>query len=163
MTVNLARNFVGQPPSRPLLITDIHLLVAFVAVERAAESFRRRVAGRFQLRQPAQQHVDLEDRPFVHGLRLVEVTRKPGQHVAAKVHQQILRFDRLSFARYLKLDAPFRPGQAECFQRHIRDHLGATLAGRRLQLSDQRPHPADRHLPFARLVPDEVVKETPVL
>src|SRR2546430_8061666 len=47
VAINLARRFVGEPPLRRLPVTDIHLLVAFVAMKCSAERFGRRVTRRF--------------------------------------------------------------------------------------------------------------------
>ena len=71
VAIDFTRCFVRQPALARLVITEIHLLVTFIAMERPAERLGRRAFFRFQLRQAAQEHVDLEHGPFVRGIRLI--------------------------------------------------------------------------------------------
>ena len=80
-----------------LLVAAIHLLVTFVAVKRPAERFRRRDLSCLQLRQPTQEHVDLENRSFIRAIRLIDSAGKLCQHIPPEIHQEKPRLDRLRF------------------------------------------------------------------
>src|SRR5438046_9150274 len=65
VAINFAWCLVRQPPATRSIVAGIHLLVAFVAVKGPAPSLVRCISRRLQLRQPLQEHVDLEHRTFV--------------------------------------------------------------------------------------------------
>ena len=132
-------------------------------MKRAAERFRLRVTSRLQLRQAAQEHVDLEHGTFIRRIRLIGLAEQLRQDVQAKVHQEKPRLDRLALPVQLKLDAALFPRQVESADADARQHLGASLPGRPFQLARHAAHAAHRHFPFAGLVANEVVKETTVL
>ena len=63
----------------------------------------------------------------------------------------------------LELDCAFRSVHIERAKIDIRQHFGAALPRRLFELARDRAHSSDRHLPFARLIADEVIKKTAVL
>jgi hypothetical protein len=104
MTIDFTRRSVWQASLRGLPVAQIHLLVTFVTVKRSAPRVRRRVLLRLQLRQPAQQHVDLEDRALIGRVRLKWFPAELRQHVATEVHEDKPRLDYLFLFRHLKLN-----------------------------------------------------------
>src|SRR4029453_19268550 len=101
MAIDLTWPFIWRSPFARLVIADVHLFVAFVAMERSAKRFGRGITRCFQLRQGMQQHIDLEPRPFIRRLGLIELADKLRQHVSPKVYQKIPCLDRLPlFSRW---------------------------------------------------------------
>ena len=85
------------------------------------------------------------------------------QNVATKVNEEKSRLHGLPFSIDLEVHRAAFPVQLERLQLDARQHFRATPARRFFQLPRDRAHPAHRHFPFARLVADKVIKETPIL
>src|SRR4029077_1472213 len=139
------------------------LLVAFVAVKRPAPSLLRWVSRRLQPRQPLQEHVDLEHGAFVRGIRLVQLADIPCQHVAPKIYQKISGFDGLLFSILVKFNCSLPPSRAERAKVDICQYFRASVTRCLLQFAYYCTHAADRHLPFAGLVADNMINETTIL
>src|SRR5437870_8343370 len=87
VAIHLARRLFRQLASRSPIITGIHLVVAFVAMEGPAKRLRRRTFFRLQPGQSTQKHVYLEHGAFVGAIRSKKSSRKLCQDVPAKAHQ----------------------------------------------------------------------------
>ena len=72
MAIHLAWRFFRQTTFRGMVETNLHLLIAFVAVESPAKRFSRRNFLCLHFRQTAQQHVDFENGTFISPIRLKE-------------------------------------------------------------------------------------------